>query len=68
MLMEMNLRPGDVTDKKFYFGKGCSRCNNTGYRGRMGIYELLVMNDDLRDMISNNASTDQLRDGVSSTA
>ena len=48
--------------KKFYYGKGCDNCNNTGYRGRTGMYELLVMNDDLRDMIAADASTDQLRD------
>ena len=62
MLMELNLRPADVVGKKFYYGKGCSRCNNTGHRGRMGLYEMLVMNDEIRDLISSNASTDQLRD------
>jgi type IV pilus assembly protein PilB len=61
MLMELNLRPADVTGKKFYYGRGCDRCNNTGYRGRTGIYELLIMNDDLRDLVSDNASTDALR-------
>src|SRR5262245_40092197 len=61
LLMEMNLRPQDVVGKKFYYGKGCDRCNNTGHRGRQGIFELVVMNDELRDMVSNNASTDELR-------
>jgi type IV pilus assembly protein PilB len=61
MLMELNLRPDDVKGKKFYYGKGCDRCNNTGHRGRMGLYELLVVNDELRDMISSGASTDELR-------
>jgi type IV pilus assembly protein PilB len=61
MLMELNLRPSDVVGKKFYYGKGCDRCNNTGHRGRQGIFELVVMNDDLRDMISSGASTDQMR-------
>jgi type IV pilus assembly protein PilB len=61
MLMELNLKPGDVQGKKFYYGKGCDRCNNTGHRGRMGIFELVIMNDELRDMISAGASTDQLR-------
>jgi type IV pilus assembly protein PilB len=60
-LMELNLRPDDVKGKKFYFGRGCDRCNNTGHRGRMGIYELLIMNDDLRDLISTGVSTDQMR-------
>jgi type IV pilus assembly protein PilB len=61
MLMELNLRPSDVAGKKFYFGRGCDRCNNTGHRGRMGIFELLVVNDEIRDMVSGGASTDQLR-------
>jgi type IV pilus assembly protein PilB len=61
MLMELNLRPQDVRGKKFYYGRGCDRCNNTGHRGRMGIYELLIMNDDLRDLVSRGASTDELR-------
>src|SRR2546423_12669478 len=61
ILMELNLRPNDVVGKKFYYGKGCDRCNNTGHRGRTGIHELLVMNDELRDLISSGASTDHLR-------
>lgn len=61
MLMELNLTPADVKGKKIYFGKGCDRCNNTGHRGRTGLYELIIMNDDLRDLISQGASTDQLR-------
>jgi type IV pilus assembly protein PilB len=61
MLMELNLRPADVVGKQFFYGRGCDRCNNTGFRGRMGIFELVVMNDEIRDLITGNASTDQLR-------
>jgi len=61
MLMELNLRPQDVVGKQFFYGRGCDRCNNTGFRGRMGLFELLIMNDELRDMVSAGASTDQLR-------
>jgi type IV pilus assembly protein PilB len=61
MLMELNLRPEEVAGRKFYYGRGCQRCNNTGHRGRVGIFELVVMNDDIRDLISAGASTDQLR-------
>ena len=61
MLMELNLRPEDVKGQKFYYGRGCDRCNNTGHKGRQGIYELLIMNDDLRDLVSSGASTDDLR-------
>jgi type IV pilus assembly protein PilB len=63
ILMELNLKRSDVPDgKKFYYGRGCDRCNNTGHKGRLGIFELVNMNDDLRDMISAGASTDQLRE------
>jgi type IV pilus assembly protein PilB len=62
MLMELNLRRADVVGKKFYYGKGCDRCNNTGFRGRSGLFELIAINDELRDVISSGASTDQLRE------
>src|SRR5258708_6123168 len=61
MLMELNLTPDMVRGKKFYYGRGCDRCNNTGHRGRQGIFELIIVNDDVRDLISAGASTDQLR-------
>jgi type IV pilus assembly protein PilB len=60
-LMELNLRPEDVRGKKFFFGEGCDKCNNLGFKGRTGIYEFLVMNDDIRDLVSKGASTDQIR-------
>jgi type IV pilus assembly protein PilB len=60
MLMELNLRPSDVAGRKFFYGRGCDRCNNTGHRGRMGIFELVIVNDEIRDMISSGGSTDQL--------
>jgi type IV pilus assembly protein PilB len=62
MLMELNLRRKDVQGKKFFYGKGCDRCNNTGFRGRSGLFELVVINDELRDIISQGVSTDALRD------
>jgi type IV pilus assembly protein PilB len=60
-LMELQLTPDDVKDKKFYYGRGCDRCNNTGYRGRTGIFEIMVFNDEIRDLIMNQASTAVLR-------
>ena len=60
-LMELNLRPDDVGDRLFYYGKGCDYCNDTGYRGRMGIYEVMVINDALREMIMERKSTALLR-------
>lgn len=64
MLMELNLKRSDplLKGKKFYYGRGCDRCNNTGHRGRSGLFELVALNDELRDMITQGASTDQLRE------
>ena len=59
--MELELRPEDVVGKTFYYGKGCEICNNTGYRGRLGIYELMGFDDELRDLIIKHASTQVLR-------
>lgn len=52
---------GMIGQKPIYSGKGCFECNNTGYSGRDGIYELLVVSADIRELISNNASTDDIR-------
>jgi len=53
----LNLSPHDLGDKVFYYGRGCSNCNDTGYKGRKGIYELLVCNDTIRTMITERAPT-----------
>ncbi len=45
----------------FYRGKGCPKCRKTGFSGRIGIYELLVLNDDLRQRISQSVSVDEVR-------
>ncbi|HYO08435.1 MAG TPA: ATPase, T2SS/T4P/T4SS family [Tepidisphaeraceae bacterium] len=60
-LMELELRPDDVAGQRFFYGKGCESCNNTGYRGRMGLYEIMTFDDELRDMIIKHASTQVLR-------
>lgn len=60
-LMELALRSQDVGDQSFFYGKGCDYCNNTGYRGRLGIYELMVLDDDMRELIMRRASTSVLR-------
>jgi type IV pilus assembly protein PilB len=60
--MELGMTPEVAATKKFYYGRGCERCNNTGYKGRMGIFELLVMNDELRDLITREVSLDEFRE------
>ncbi len=45
----------------FYRGKGCATCMNTGYRGRMGIYELLLINDEIRALILAKVDSNQIK-------
>ena len=60
--MELGMTPEVAATKKFFYGRGCEKCNNTGYKGRMGIYELLVMNEELRAMIVSETSLDDFRE------
>ena len=62
LLMELGLTPEDVAGRTLYYGKGCDYCNNTGYRGRIGIYEIMLMDDDMREAIMKFASTAVLRE------
>jgi type IV pilus assembly protein PilB len=61
VLAELGISPDEMQGKRIYRGRGCEHCNSTGYRGRTGLFELMILNDDLRDMIVHNASTDELR-------
>ncbi|MDB4676959.1 ATPase, T2SS/T4P/T4SS family [bacterium] len=62
MLFDLGLQAEDIEGKTFFKGTGCDNCNNTGYKGRIALFELMIMNDKLREMVMNNASTDELRD------
>jgi general secretion pathway protein E len=55
-LFEMGTTQSDMADSTFYVGQGCEKCFNTGYRGRIGIYELMLMRDELRDLINAQES------------
>jgi type IV pilus assembly protein PilB len=57
----LNLSPHDIGDKVFYYGRGCSTCNDTGYKGRKGIYELLKITDTIRNLINERAPTIVIR-------
>ena len=61
LLLELQLPVEQARRYKFYYGKGCTRCNNSGYKGRSGLYELLEVTDEIRDMISAEASVDDIR-------
>jgi len=62
MLWELDLTPEEVRGRTFYFGKGCEACNNTGYKGRTGIFEIMRLDDPLRDLILQGVSTNVIRD------
>lgn len=55
VLASLGLSIHDIGDKNFYYGKGCEACNQTGYKGRKGIYELLKISDPIREMINDRA-------------
>jgi type IV pilus assembly protein PilB len=60
-LSMLNLSPHDIGEKMFYYGRGCGACNDTGYKGRKGIFELLVVSDAIRALINERAPTVVLR-------
>ena len=49
------------TSEQMFHGKGCDRCRKTGYTGRLGIYEMLVMDDSLRDLVTGSPDVNHLR-------
>ncbi len=61
-LMELNLTREQVRGKQFYYGRGCERCNNTGHKRRSGLFELILLDDEIRDLISAGASSEELRE------
>ena len=61
ILRMLNIKDEDLEGRHVYKGAGCSRCGGTGYRGRKGIFELLEMNTELRELAFNRAPTNQLR-------
>jgi len=63
-LADLELTAEQTIGKKFYRGRGCEKCHNSGYKGRLGLYELLIMTDELRDMVIRNASTEELREAA----
>ena len=61
-LEKLELNREDIGDRKFYYGKGCPSCNESGYRGRKSICELLTMSPELMELILKNAPTMAIRD------
>jgi type IV pilus assembly protein PilB len=60
-LDQLGLSRRDIGEKNFFYGKGCELCNNTGYKGRKGIYELMKISDPIRELINERAPTVTLK-------
>ena len=57
-LIEMlDVDPLEIADKDFFYGDGCAECSNTGYRGRLGLFEMIVVSDAIRELINSRAPT-----------
>lgn len=61
LLRRLDLPHINEKNMMFYKGKGCESCNNTGHKGRVGVYEVMMMSERLRDIILNGGSTDDIR-------
>ena len=64
MLHQFGLAPGDLPDGQLYRSAGCAACKFTGYRGRTGIYELLPVDDRVRQQVMANADAGAIREGA----
>jgi type IV pilus assembly protein PilB len=61
MLKQLGVSADSIGDRQFFYGKGCPVCSQSGYRGRLGIYEWLRMTEAVRDMVGQRASTLTIR-------
>jgi type IV pilus assembly protein PilB len=61
MLLQLGLTPDQIGGRTFYRGTGCDFCRGTGYSGRIGIYEIMILDDNLRDLIMKRSSTNVIR-------
>ncbi len=61
VLSELGLTRTDVQGRPFYYGKGCMECNETGYRGRKGLFEMLIISEPIRELINMRAPSGVIR-------
>ena len=61
MLQAIGINEIDAARATFYHGEGCPRCNGIGYRGRMGIFEIFIINEELQQMIYEGRTLVELR-------
>ena len=53
----LDVDPLEIADKDFFYGEGCPQCSSTGYRGRVGLFEMIVVSDAIRELINERAPT-----------
>ncbi len=63
-LAMVGLDPRELKDVTFFKGKGCSNCKGTGYKGRIGIYELMIINNEIKDMIYNGETKEKIKNAA----
>jgi type IV pilus assembly protein PilB len=61
LLIDLGIPPDEVKSFPVYKGKGCSLCNNTGYKGRVGLYEVMSMKEEIKELILSRASTSEVK-------
>ncbi|MCK5707956.1 MAG: Flp pilus assembly complex ATPase component TadA [Candidatus Aureabacteria bacterium] len=57
----LDLKKNDISGKKFFYGKGCPKCQNTGYKGRIAIAELIIVDEHIQELIYRNASSMEIK-------
>jgi type IV pilus assembly protein PilB len=63
-LVEAGFQEHESRSLKLFKGRGCERCSNTGYKGRVGLYEVMEIDDEVRELILSGASAFELRQKV----
>lgn len=63
-LSELGISEEKIKDMKFYKGEGCSECSGSGYKGRTGLYELLIVNDRIRELVVKRESLAAIRNAA----
>jgi type IV pilus assembly protein PilB len=61
LLLEAGLGEAELAESKFYLGKGCEECRQTGYRGRVGLYEVMPLSPTLKKMVTDDASAAEIK-------
>ena len=61
LLIDLGIPPDEVKSFQVYKGKGCSICNNTGYKGRLGLYEVMPMKEEIKELVLSRASNSEVK-------